>query len=211
MKSYIYALLALVLAACNATPNRQQSNTAGLDKSALSSTTAESAFQELTGTLNLVFDAQGNWVRLSAKGSAGLADDSPASRESALMIASLRAKRTLAEFLSSQVKSETTVRRIAKSYTRNFQSAEQAGDELPTDSEAEPTVDDEKRSAKSAQAHRVASALVERIQESSAAILKGVHVTYRSFEDGRVVVEVSATRQSIATARQISRAMSGSL
>lgn len=211
MKAFVAMLFAAVLAGCSGTVPRHQPNTAGTDKPELSSATAESAFQESTGTLNLVFDAQGNWVRLSAKGSAGLADDSPSSRESALMIASLRAKRTLVEFLSSQVKSETTVRRIAKSYTRNFQSAEPAADEFATDSETALTGGDEKRSAKTEQAHRLASALVERIQESSAAILKGVHVTHRSFEDGRVVVEVSATRQSIATARQISRAMSGSL
>ena len=211
MNVFVAMLFAAVLAACSGTAPRQQSNTAGTDKPELSSATAESAFQESTGTLNLVFDAQGNWVRFSAKGSAGLADDSPSSRESALMIASLRAKRTLAEFLSSQVKSETTVRRIAKSYTRNFQSAEPTADEFASDSEAETTGDDPKRSTKTEQAHRVASALVERIQESSAAILKGVHLTYRSFEDGRVVVEVSASRQSIVASRQVSRAMSGSL
>lgn len=211
MKVFVAMLFAVLVAACSGTTPRPQPNTAGAYKQELPSATAESAFQESTGTLNLVFDAQGNWVRLSAKGSAGLADDSPSSRESALMVASLRAKRALSEFLSSQVKSETTVRRIAKSYTRNFQSAEQLGDEPASDSEAAPATDDEKRSTKSVQAHRVASALVERIRESSAAILKGVHVTYRSFEDGRVVVEVSATRQSIATARQISQAMSGNL
>ena len=211
MKVYVVMLFALFFAACGGTAPRQQTNAVDTQKQALSTATAESAFQESTGTLNLVFDAQGNWVRLSAKGSAGLADDSPASRESALMIASLRAKRTLAEFLSSQVKSETTVRRIAKSYTRNFQSAEPTADEFPTDSETASTGDDEKRSAKTEQAHRVASALVERIQESSTAILKAVHVTYRSFEDGRVVVEVSTSRQSIAASRQVSRAMSGSL
>ncbi len=211
MKVVVAMLFVMLVAACSGTALRPQANSAGKDKQEAPSATAESAFQESTGTLNLVFDAQGNWVRLSAKGSAGLADDSPSSRESALMVASLRAKRALSEFLSSQVKSETTVRRIAKSYTRNFQSAEQLGDEPASDSEAAPATDDEKRSTKSVQAHRVASALVERIRESSAAILKGVHVTYRSFEDGRVVVEVSATRQSIATARQISQAMSGSL
>ncbi len=211
MKIYFAILFTLVLCACSGSPPRQQTIASGLDKQALPSATAESAFQESTGTLNLVFDAQGNWVRLSAKGTAGLADDSPAARESALMIASLRAKRTLAEFLSSQVKSDSTVRRIAKTYARNFQSAEQSGDELAADSEAAPSADDEKRIAKSEQAHRVASVLVERIQESSAAILKGVHVTYRSFEDGRVIVEVSASKQSIATARLVSRAMSGGL
>ena len=211
MKVFVATLFTVVLAACSGTAPWHQPNSSGMDKQELSSAIAESAFQESTGTLNLVVDAQGNWIRLSAKGSAGLADDSPSSRESALMIASMRAKRTLAEFLSSQVKSETTVRRIAKSYTRNFQTAEPAGDEFAIGSETAPPADDEMRSAKTEQANRVASALVERIQESSAAILKGVHVTYRSFEDGRVVVEVSATRQSIAAARLVSRAMSGSL
>ena len=212
MKILTAMLFAMLLAACSGSAPRQQSPATALeDKREISAVTAESAFQESTGTLNLVFDAQGNWVRMSAKGSAGLTDDSPAGRESALMIASLRAKRTLAEFLSSQVKSETTVRRIAKTYARNFQSAEQSGDELAADSEAAVSGDDEKRNAKSEQAHRVASVLVERIKESSAASLKGVHVTYRTFEDGRVVVEVTASRQSIATARQVSRAMAGSL
>lgn len=212
MKVYAAMLFAFLVTACGGTALRQQTNTTNTEKQELSSAaTAESAFQESTGTLNLVFDEQGNWIRLSAKGSAGLADDSPASRESALMIASLRAKRTLAEFLSSQVKSETTTHRIAKTYARKFQSAEQQSEEAAADSEAASNPDDEKRSAKSEQAHRVASVLVERINESSAAILKGVQVSYRSFEDGRVVVEVSASRQSIAASRQVSRAMSGSL
>ena len=104
---------------------------------------AESAFQESTDKQNLVFDAQGNWVRLSAKGSAGLADDFPNSRESALMIASLRAERTQAEFFSSRVKSKTTVCRIAKGYTRNIHSAEPADDKFAIDSEAAPTAVDE--------------------------------------------------------------------
>lgn len=211
MKVYVAMLFVFLVTACAGSAPRQQTNTTNIEKQELSTATAESAFQESTGTLNLVFDAQGNWIRLSAKGSAGLADDSPASRESALMIASLRAKRTLAEFLSSQVKSESTVRRIAKTYARKFQSAEQQSDEAVADSEAASNPDDDKRGAKSEQAHRVASVLVERINESSAAILKGVQVSYRSFEDGRVVVEVSTSRQSIAASRQVSRAMSGSL
>jgi len=212
MKIQLAMLFTLLLAACSGpTPRQQSPVTAVEEKREMSAATAESAFQESTGTLNLVFDAQGNWVRMSAKGSAGLTDDSPATRESALMVASLRAKRTLAEFLSSHVKSETTVRRIAKSYARSFQSVNDSGVELTADSEAAVTGDEDKRNAKSEQAHRVASVLVDRIQESSTAILKGVHVTYRAFEDGRVVVEVTASRQSIAAARQVSRAMAGSL
>ncbi len=82
MKIYFAILFTLVLCACSGSPPRQQPIASGLDNQALSSATAESAFQESTGTLNLVFDAQGNWVRLSAKGTAGLADDSPAARES---------------------------------------------------------------------------------------------------------------------------------
>lgn len=208
----VVLLLALMLLGCTGPSARLQPPSSPLtEQGEQSDAKAESAFQASSGTLTLVFDAQGHWIRLSARGQAGLADDSPATRESALMIATLRAKRALAEFLSSQVRSESTVRRIARRHARNLQSAEQHGDDLIADEEAQPSGEGGPRNAKQEEAHRVASALVEHIQESSAAILKGVHVTHRVFEHGQVVVEVSASRQSIAASRQVSKAMAEGL
>lgn len=51
--------------------------------------------------------------------------------------------------------------------------------------------------------------LTERIQNSSAAILKGVYVSRRSVESDRVVVEVVASRESVEAVRQASHMMRG--
>lgn len=52
------------------------------------------------------------------------------------MIATMRAKRTLAEFLNNDVKSAKTLNRLAKSYARSFSSTENQETQLGEDSEA---------------------------------------------------------------------------
>ena len=215
MKSWVVLYLAIGLAACSSTGNKQQGITSepSGQQDVLAAQLAESAFQESSGTLKLVFDAKGNWVKIISKGTADLADDSPRARETALMIAGMRAKRTVAEFLNNDVKSTKTLTRIARSYARNFQSSEsRSADDADTDdSEAmsRPSDDQTSRSEKTRQAHRFASNLAERIHDNSSAIIKGAFVSYRSFEDGRVIVEITASRESIGAARQLSRLMSG--
>ncbi len=67
------------------------------------------------------------------------------------------------------------------------------------------------RAEKTRQAQRFASILTERIQENSAAILKGAYVSHRALQEGQVVVELTATRQSVAAAHQVSGMMRGTL
>lgn len=215
MKSWVVLYLATALAACSSTGNKQQgSNTEPSGQREVhAAQLAESAFQESSGTLNLAFDSKGNWVKITSKGTADLAEDSPRARETALMIAGMRAKRTVAEFLNNDVKSAKTLTRIARSYARNFQSSEsRSADDADTDdSEAMSRLSDDQasRSEKTRQAQRFASILAERIHDNSSAIIKGAFVSYHSFEDGRVIVELTANRESIGAARQISRLMSG--
>lgn len=176
-----------------------------------SSPQAESVFLESSGTLNLVFDTDGNWQKIVAKGSADLSGDSPTARESALMIATMRAKRTVAEFLNNDVKSSKTLERIAKTYSSAF-SAETADSDPQEDSEASIEPDSgERNTAQEKRAQRLASKLVEHIRDNSAAIIKGAYVSHRSLENERVIVELTATRESIGAAKLVSRMMSGSL
>ncbi len=213
MKSWV--VLSLALAACSSTGNKQQATYPELssEQDVLAAPLAESAFQGSSGTLKLVFDAKGHWAKITSQGTADLSGDSPHARETALMIAGMRAKRTVAEFLNNDVKSTKTLTRIARSYARNFQSAEsRSADDADTeDSEAmnRPSDDQASRSENARQAHRFASNLAERIHGNSSAIIKGAFVSYRSFEDGRVIVEITASRESIGAARQLSRLMSG--
>ncbi len=210
MKKLSVAILSLCLLACSS--KGVQPTPRSADRSEVSeaiSPVAESAFQESSGTLNLAFDAKGNWLKITTRGSASLAEESPAARDSALMIATMRAKCTVTEFLNNDVKSAKTLNRLGKSYAKNFQTAENQEAPWREDSDAMPTDDGRQRSEQSRQAQRFAETLTERIQDHSAAIIKGGYVSFQTLEDGRVVVELTVARESIGAAKQISRQMSG--
>lgn len=210
MKQLTVLITALALLGCSAGKGLQVAESSS-PKEGVSLPQAESVFQESSGTLHLVFDAEGNWQRITSKGSADLSGESPTARESALMIATMRAKRTVAEFMSNDVKSSKTLNRIAMTYSKNFQASEQDG-ARQDDSEASVNSDSgETNSTQERQAQRLASKLVEHIQDSSAAIIKGAYVSHRSLEDERIVVELTATRESIGAAKLVSRMMRGSL
>lgn len=218
MKALIVTILALAMAACSSTGSKQASNTDSVIRpDAAASRLAESAFDGSSGTLNLVFDDQGNWVNITSKGTASLSADTPSGRETALMIATMRAKRTVTEFLSNDVKSTKTLTRVARSYARSFQSEETADpgastSNLDTDAMDDLDIDAKgARAEKARQAHRLATILTERIQDNSAAILKGAYVSLRAFEGEQVIVELTTTRQSIAAAHQVSGIMRGAL
>jgi hypothetical protein len=210
MKTLIAAMCVLALTGCASTNSKQQDTSSSTDKAGVESRRlAETAFEEAGGTLNLVFDAQGNWVKITAKGTAAISDDTPGGREIAMTIATMRAKRTVAEFLSSEVRSSKTLTRIARSYARTYQSSDttkpleslgaedEAAMSLPTDTEEDR------------HAQRLASTLTEQIRDNSSAILKGAFVSQRIFEGERVTVELTASRESIEAARQVTRMMRG--
>lgn len=218
MKALIVTALALALSACSSTATRQADNADPAAKAGSAATRfAESAFDGTGGTLNLVFDDQGNWTKITTKGTASLSEDTPSARETALMIAAMRAKRSVAEFLNNDVKSTKTLTRVARSYARAFQSEDaenQAASMNEPDPDAMTDLDiDGKgvRTEKARQAQRFASILTERIQDNSAAILKGAYVSRRALQDGQVVVELTITRPSVAAAHQVSGMMRGTL
>ncbi|MDP2977948.1 MAG: hypothetical protein Q8N48_03885 [Thiobacillus sp.] len=218
MKALIVTILALALAACSS-PGSKQANhpDPAIKPDAGASRLAESAFDGSSGTLNLVFDEQGNWVKITSKGTASLSADTSSGRETALMIATMRAKRTVTEFLSNDVKSTKTLTRVARSYARAFQSEETADPGASTsnlDTDAMDDLDMEAKGAhteKARQAQHLATILTERIQDNSAAILKGSYVSLRVFEGEQVIVELTTTRHSIAAAHQVSGMMRGTL
>ena len=143
MKSWVVLYLATALAACSSTGNKQQgSNTEPSGQREVhAAQLAESAFQESSGTLNLAFDSKGNWVKITSKGTADLAEDSPRARETALMIAGMRAKRTVAEFLNNDVKSAKTLTRIARSWTKPLRGGS-GGDALASEYDLTPRTRD---------------------------------------------------------------------
>ncbi len=210
MKRLTILITVLSLLGC-ATGNRLPHPDSPAKTDEASSPQTESVFLETSGTLHLVFDADGNWQKIVASGSADLSGDSPTARESALMIATMRAKRTVAEFMNNDVKSSKTLDRIAKTYSSAF-NTETADSDQQEDSEASIEPDSgERNTAQEKRAQRLASKLVEHIRDNSAAIIKGAYVSHRSLENERVIVELTATRESIGAAKLVSRMMSGRL
>ena len=216
MKAMIVTALSLVLTACSSTGPEQIANRSA--KPDVSTPRfAESSFDGSSGTLTLVFDDQGNWMKITARGTASLSEDTPSARETGLMIATMRAKQTVAEFLNNDIKSSKTLTRVARSYARAFQSEDSgsktaAMSELDSDTMADLDIDGKGvRTEKAREAQRFASILTERIQDNSAALFKGAYVSQRALQDGQVSVELTVTRQSVAAAQQVSGMMRGAL
>lgn len=216
MKALIVTALALALSACSSTATKQPANAEAVAKTGVTASRfAETAFDSASGNMNMVFDDQGNWVKITAKGTASLGEDTPSARETALIIATMRAKRSIAEFLNNDIKSTKTMSRIARSYARAFQSEDvestvESMSGLDMDAISDLDIDGtDARSEKSREAHRFASILTERIQDNSAAILKGVYISHRSLQDSQAIVELTATRQSVTAAHQMFGMMRG--
>ena len=210
MKRLTILITVLSLLGC-ATGNRLPHPDSPAKTDEASSPQTESVFLETSGTLHLVFDADGNWQKIVASGSADLSGDSPTARESALMIAIMRAKRTIAEFMNNDVKSSKTLDRIAKTYSSAFSMETADGDQQEISETSIEPDSGERNTAQEKQAQRLASKIVEHIRDSSAAIIKGAYVSHRSLENERVIVELTATRESIGAAKLVSRMMSGRL
>ena len=169
------------------------------------------------GMLRLEFDEAGNWHRIIVRGTAELPDGveiSAAALESAYTVAGLRAKQALSEFLSSDVRTTRTVRRIARSY------GEVVGDAAADSSVSfldEPRTaagrgeEGDTRREPDRQSERLAVTLVERIAEQSSAIVRGAQFTRREQVDGGVLVELAASRESIGAATEIARRMKGQM
>jgi len=167
MKTLIAPMCVLALAGRASTDGKQQDAATSSDKSSVESRRlAEAAFEEAGGTLNLVFNAQGNWVKITAKGTAAMADDTPEGRETGLMIATMRAKQTVAEFLSSEVGSSKTMTRIATSYSRTYQSTDSTNPvESLENEDNDAAMSQPGGSEESRHAQRLASTLTERIRD----------------------------------------------
>lgn len=213
MKNLMIVFTVVLLSACASSPKVSDATNAPGNAASRTSQGSQMMSADLplnTGNamLHLEFDETGQWARISTLGTAELADESansPAAIETAYMIATLRAKRALTEFLSSDIRSTRTLKRISRTVARS-----ESGE--PQDQESQGMEDaPAANSAQVKRAERLATVLSERITEQTAAILRGAHVARRTQRDGGVVVELVASRLSIEAAREISRRFSGAL
>ena len=181
---------------------------------------AEAEFLEATGTVQLQFSEDGDWLVIKTTGTAPVNFNHPQGREDAFMLATMRAKRNLVEFLTNDVKSGKVAENVTKTAMRdmvtNKNTEDRRRDSKKEDntslfgSEGDTTggmysEEDRQRASK------IAQSVTETISDNSQFILKGAYVAKREVtrENNMVAVTIMVSKKSMNAAASIRTQMTG--
>lgn len=182
----ILAASILALSACSSSPKYPETAPTRVEQSTKAIQTLTAELQTSGGALQIKFDDQGNWLALAA---VGTADVYGGDHTTAVKVARMRANATIAEFLSNGVKSSHTVDTLAKTLSNS---------NARSDSE---NVDE--------RSNNIARNVMERMSESSQAMLKGVMVTGSVYDGETATVTVGVSAVTIHGAQMVRKQMSG--
>jgi hypothetical protein len=177
MKSLVIALIAVSLSACSTFGDKRVEGT--------ESVTAEF----MGGDLKVTFNKEGQFEFLQSAGTARVTSTLPSATEEAFIVATMRAKQQIVEFMKNELEGDKFTN-VASDSLQNGQSLNgQINNEVNS---------------------KIAYSVQENIRSKSKAILQGVYVESKKFDTGtntvRVVVKTGA--KDINTAKQI-RSMMG--
>ena len=160
--------------------------------------------QETIGSVHITFDDTGNWIKLVSTGVAPTHNQSAQAISEASKIASMRAKQNIAEFMNNDVRSDKTVEVVTKSVKHASSGSDKNAHE-------NNVLDNPADSVKTDDEIRILTSVVERIRDSSNAILRGVQTTAQTVTNDQVEVEVSVSRQTISASQNLRASMNGTL
>jgi len=127
MSRFIVVLsLMFMIAGCSTTTENQGGK--GRD--------TEIGFNLPNGSLLLVVDGDGNFVSVKSSGAAQVLSDDPSAKEAAVTVATARAKRTLAEFMSDQLSSSNAINQIVHATGEGDTYAQDVVEKIRTNSQA---------------------------------------------------------------------------
>lgn len=189
-----------------------------------------SVFNRPEGPMVIEFTDDGEFVAISAKASAPIAGNNAFSIEQATQVATLRARRNIAEFIAKQVSSTRTLKVLShtvqksKENTANGMVEETQVDDRAFDTNGEfrsyPLADGEvvsgpattKFDNNNVNAERIAQSVRENILTSSVVLLRGTYVTEEKIDAaGRTIsVTVRTSKNSISAADNLRKMMEGS-
>lgn len=141
------------------------------------------------GDLKVTFNKDGQFESLQSAGTARVTSTLPSATEDAFVVATLRAKQQIAEFMKDEVEGD----RFANTLTDNLQKGSDVNGQVVN--EVNTTI---------------AKQVQENIKSKSKAILQGVYVESKKFDNSTntVRVTVKTGAKDIGTAKQI-RSMMG--
>ena len=173
---------------------------------------AAATFSKPNGKVDIVFDSKGNWESISATAAGGISANTYEAREQATTIATMRAKRNIASFLSTELSSTKTLVVVSKTLQKANETKENRTNTQPVSlSDEEKDSVDKELAGNSNQINLDKNSFVvgnmvrEHISESSNAILKGLQVVSQGESpDGKsVLVELKILRKNIGLANAI--------
>ena len=185
-------------------------------------------FHRPQGTMTITFDSKGEFLEISSKGTAPIAGNNAFSIEQAAQVAQLRAKRNIAEFISTQLQTTRSVKVLSTAVqkslenTTNGMSEEVKIDDKDFDADGNPVIinaynDGSKDTAPKAvvegnpntNSEKIAEIVRENITTSSSALIRGAVITDEKIDQaGRtIVVEVKTGTNTVKAANELRKLM----
>ena len=185
-------------------------------------------FHRPQGTMTITFDSKGEFLEISSKGTAPIAGNNAFSIEQAAQVAQLRAKRNIAEFISTQLQTTRSVKVLSTAVqkslenTTNGMSEEVKIDDKDFDANGNPVIinaynDGSKDTAPApavegnpnTNSEKIAEIVRENITTSSAALLRGTVITDEKIDQaGRtIVVEIKTGVNTVKAANELRKLM----
>lgn len=157
--------------------------------------TSEAKFVEQNGTITIEFTETGEFVSLKSSGTSPLNFNNANAIEEAMMVATMRAKRNVAEFLSNDIRSVKVSKNISDVVMNDTVIA----------------TNDEESSEKRNRANSVAFKVTETIKDRSDVLLHGLMVVNRNVDNdtNQVSVDVEVSVQSISASKKVRMLMGG--
>ena len=185
-------------------------------------------FHRPQGTMTITFDTKGSFLEITSKGTAPIAGNNAFSIEQAAQVAQMRAKRNIAEFISTQLNTTRSTKVLSTAVqkslenTTNGMSEEVKIDDKDFDADGNPVIinaynDGSKDTAPkpvvegnpNTNSEKVAEIVRENITTSSTALLRGVVISDEKIDQqGRtIVVEVRTGVSTVGAANELRKIM----
>jgi hypothetical protein len=185
-------------------------------------------FHRPQGTMTITFDSKGEFLEITSKGTAPIAGNNAFSIEQAAQVAQLRAKRNIAEFISTQLQTTRSVKVLSTAVqkslenTTNGMSEEVKIDDKDFDANGNPVIinaynDGSKDTAPkpvvegnpNTNSEKIAEIVRENITTSSSALIRGAVIIDEKIDQaGRtIVVEIKTGTNTVKAANELRKLM----
>ena len=185
-------------------------------------------FHRPAGIMTITFSSDGKFLEITSKGTAPIAGNNAFSIEQAAQVAQMRAKRNIAEFISTQLNTTRSIKVLSTAVqkslenTTNGMSEEVKIDDKDFDADGNPVIinaynDGSKDTAPkpvvegnpNTNSEKVAEIVRENITTSSTALLRGVVISDEKIDQaGRtIVVEVKTGVSTVGAANELRKIM----